>query len=131
MDDKNSNQLHIRFENVAAAEASRLATELKERLQTASNRISVELHKPNPNTLDLGSELILQLLQHDIPIALVAHLIVFFFQEKGGQVAIVIENTVTKQIVFRVKEASQKVEEELKKVLSRFSESSDKDDDDE
>jgi len=127
MGDKNSNQLHIRFENVTLAEASRLAAELKERLQTASNSISVKLHKPNPNTLDLGSELILQLLQHDIPIALVAHLIVSLFQENGGRIPIVI---VTKQIVFRVKEASQKVEEELKKFLSRFSESSDKDDDD-
>ncbi|OQW92788.1 MAG: hypothetical protein BWK78_00605 [Thiotrichaceae bacterium IS1] len=118
MNDKKSNQVYIRFENVTPEEAGKLASELKDRLQKASNQIPVEPHKPDPRSMDVGTELIMGIFEH-FPAALAAHVFISFFQEKGARVTIVMEDNLRK-LVCRIDSASKAVEENVKKSLLQW-----------
>lgn len=91
--------------------------ELKERLETASNKLSVKLHKPNPNTQDLGSELVLEVVKH-FNDALLAHILISYFLEHGARVVIVIEERVMKA-TYQIASASTEIEKKVREFLQQ------------
>ncbi len=106
----------IKFENTTPVEANQLAEELNQRLSLLCKGVCAELHKPDPHTMDLGTELFISFVQDVAVNATVAAVMAHFFREKGGNVYIFVVN-VYNGSNFLVKNASEEMERELGEFL--------------
>lgn len=118
MNDSKSQKLFIKFDNVDAGEASQLAMELMKRFRHANDKVLVELHRDDPNAQNLGGELVLERID-DLPIALIADVIVTFFKEKGARVPLVIEDRF-ENVAMSVEMASIKTKQQLQEFLKQW-----------
>ena len=135
MDSKQTKQLLIRFENVTSAQANQLANELQQRLEIRLkmilDEVSVERHKPDPHTMDLGPQILVTFM-YDVAVqatadALIVALMYSIQKYSGKSLIIHLEEVkkATSKAFYRIKNVSKETQKALSEFLSSIFKSDD------